>query len=56
MSKVQTVTVKETGEVLEVYWVSSGGYYDWKGISEAAPPTAKKANKKRFQKDELIFN
>lgn len=55
MSKLQNVTVKKTGESLEVYRLWDGDYYDWKGMSEADPPTAAQAGKKKFKKEELIF-
>lgn len=48
-------TVKATNEQLIVYKMKNGNYYDWDAMGENQLPTASKAGKKEFIKDELII-
>jgi len=46
-------TVKATGEELTVYLLQNGNYYDYKAMGANEPPSAPKAGKKEFTRDEL---
>ena len=48
-------TIKATGEVINVYQLSGGTYYDYDNMGEDKPPSAPKAGKKEFKKEELLF-
>lgn len=51
-------TVKATGEKLRVYKLKSGNYYDYDNMGadlKMFPPSAPRANKKEFTKEELIL-
>lgn len=52
---VLEATVKATGEVLAVYKLNNGNYYDYDNMGAHLPPFAAKSNKKEFQKSELII-
>ena len=49
-------TIKATGEKLNVYSLRNGNYYNYDNMGSGKPPSAIKAGKKEFKKDELIFN
>lgn len=53
---VRKVTVKATKETLNVYSLKNGNYHDADRMGANELPTAQKAGKKEFTKDELIFN
>lgn len=55
MAEIKKVTVKATGEEINVYQLRLGNYYDYDNMSADKPPSAIKAGKKEFKKDELIF-
>ena len=46
-------TIIATGEQIKVYSLKNGHYYDANAISNNNPPTAKRANKKEFTREEL---
>ena len=46
--------IKETGEVINVYQLSGGNYYDYDAMGAGTPPTSK-LGKKEFNKKELIL-
>lgn len=48
-------TVKATGEKVIVYKLNNGNYYDYERMGANEHPTASKAGKKEFAKDELIL-
>lgn len=48
-------TVKATGEKLIVYRKHNGNYYDYEKMGANELPSAPKANKKEFTKDELTL-
>ena len=48
-------TIKATGETINVYSLSNGNYYDYDNMGADKPPSAMKAGKKEFKKDELTF-
>lgn len=47
--------VKATSENVNVYLLKNGNYHDADAMGNNEAPTAKKAGKKEFTKDELIF-
>jgi len=55
MSDLIKATVKATNEKINVYLLNDGDYYDYDNMSERLPPSAPKANKKRFKKEELTL-
>lgn len=46
--------IKETGESINVYMLSSGKYYDYDAMGSDSHPTSK-LGKKEFDKNELTF-
>jgi hypothetical protein len=59
-SKDIKVRIKETGEEITVYLLKTGStfsdkYHDANAVGVNQKPTATKANKKIFDKSELIF-
>jgi len=55
MDNLKKAKVKSTGELINVYRLISGNYYDYDNMSEALPPSAVKAGKKEFAPNELII-
>lgn len=47
--------VKATGEVLTVYKMKDGNYYDYENMGSDFPPKAIRAGKKQFEPYELII-
>ena len=54
-ANIKQVTIKATGEKINVYLLNRGTYYDYENMGEHLPPSAIKAGKKEFNKKELIF-
>lgn len=52
-AQIKPVTVRATGEKLNVYKLQNGNYYDYDAMGAGDPPTAHKADKKEFTKNEL---
>lgn len=55
MRKIYEVIVKATGEMLNVYRLDSGGYYDFDGMGASEPLSAPRSGKKHFKENELEF-
>lgn len=47
--------VKSTGEVIKVYKLSGGNWYDFDNMGADQPPAALRAGKKEFKESELEF-
>lgn len=47
--------IKETNESINVYRLYNGNYYDFDNMAGNMPPKATIANKKEFDKNELII-
>lgn len=45
-----------TKEILKVYKLANGNWYDYDNQQQDKPPVAVKANKKEFSPDELQLN
>lgn len=52
---MKKVKIKATGETINVYLLNNGNYYDYDNMGADKLPSATKANKKEFEKNELIF-
>lgn len=53
---IYKVRVNSTGEILEVYKLKNGNFYDYKNMGEHLPPSAPISGKKEFKKSEVIIN
>lgn len=53
MAELFKAKVKDTGEILTVYKLHNSNYYDYDNMGANEPPSAIKANKKEFSKDEI---